>query len=62
MQQLKHIESTCHLSHFENLLLSFYFLAIQENLYMICLYLDLYNESTPSKVKQLPLIDSSNTS
>ena len=43
MKQLGHIESICH-HYFLNLLLSFYFLTMQENLYMIHLYLNLFYE------------------
>ena len=43
MKQLEHIESICH-HYFLNLLLSFYFLTMQENLYMIHLYLNLFYE------------------
>ena len=43
MHQLEPIESICH-DHFWNLLLIFYFLAIQDNLYMIHLYLNLFYE------------------
>ena len=43
MQQLKHIESTYH-HYFLDLLLSFDFLTIRENLYMIQFYLSLVYE------------------
>ena len=43
MQQLEHIESIFH-HYFLDLLLPFYFLTIQENLYVIHLYLNLFYE------------------
>ena len=43
VQQLEHIESIYH-HYFLDLYLLFYFLAIQENLYMICFYLNLFYE------------------
>ena len=44
MQELEHIESICH-HYFQDLLLTFYFLAIQGNLYMIYVYLNLFYEN-----------------
>ena len=43
MQRLKHIESPYH-HYFLDLLWFFYFLAIEHNLYTICLDLDLFFE------------------
>ena len=66
MQQLKHIESSYY--HYFLNYHPFYFLTIQENLYMIHLYLDLFievcNTTNHYYQKQIhfPSIDSTNPS
>ena len=67
MQQLKHIESTCH-HYFLDLLLLFYFFShLGESIYdlpllKLILLRSYYSTSTLSKTNSLPFIDSSNLS
>ena len=49
---IKHIESNYHHCYFQDLLLLFYFLPIQENLYIILLFLDLFFEDNNNTINQ----------